>query len=40
MQNDYYQNIVYPFQDKVLEVINKLDIDLLLKNIYKIKDAK
>lgn len=30
MQNDYYQNIVYPFQDKVLEVIDKLDIDFYL----------
>lgn len=30
MQNDYYQNILYPLQDKVLSVIGTLPVDFYL----------
>lgn len=30
MQNDYYQNILYPLQDKVLGIIGKLPVDFYL----------
>jgi hypothetical protein len=30
MQNDYYQNIVYPLQDSVLSVIDTLPVDFYL----------
>ena len=30
MQDDYYQNILYPLQDKVLETIGKLPVGFYL----------
>ena len=30
MQDDYYQNILYPLQDKVLETIGKLPVRFYL----------
>jgi len=30
MQDDYYQNTLYPFQDKVLETIGKLPVGFYL----------
>lgn len=30
MQKDYYQNILYPFQDKILQIISELPVDFYL----------
>ena len=30
MQGDYYQNILYPFQDKILNLVEKLPVDFYL----------